>query len=155
MISFFLIVVMFVYICLKKHEKMALIPSLLFICHYWQWPILIKCVNCYCLCVLRWLVRPVLGLNSLLQIEQEPSEEESSVGDALALAFCWECFCSILLDSFCFVLTSTSSYEASQLCLILCRLFPWFCLYVKVFKGGFEGVFISLFLTTMGAFSSL
>ena len=30
---------------------------------------------------------PILALNCLLQIEQESSEEESSVGDALALAF--------------------------------------------------------------------
>ena len=32
-------------------------------------------------------MRPVLALNCLLQIEQERIEEESSVGDALALAF--------------------------------------------------------------------
>ena len=32
-------------------------------------------------------MRPVLALICLLQIEQERSEEESSVGDALALAF--------------------------------------------------------------------
>ena len=37
--------------------------------------------------VCRWLIRPILALNCLLQIEQERSEEESSVGDALALAF--------------------------------------------------------------------
>ena len=42
---------------------------------------------CYYLCVLRWLIRPILALNCLLQIEQERSEEESSVSDALALAF--------------------------------------------------------------------
>ena len=33
-------------------------------------------------------MRPILALNCLLQIEQERSEEESSVGDVLALAFC-------------------------------------------------------------------
>ena len=60
---------------------------LLLICHYWQWPILINCVICYYLCNLRWLMRPILALNCLLQIEQERYEEESSVGDALALAF--------------------------------------------------------------------
>ena len=38
-------------------------------------------------------MRPILALNCLLQIEQERSEEESSVGDALALAFCCTCFC--------------------------------------------------------------
>ena len=48
---------------------------------------------CY-LCVLRWLTRPILALNCLLQIEQERSEEESSVGDALALAFPCAHFCS-------------------------------------------------------------
>ena len=32
-------------------------------------------------------MRPISALNCLLQIEQERSEEESSVGDALALAF--------------------------------------------------------------------
>ena len=32
-------------------------------------------------------MRPILALNCLLQIEQERSEEESSVGDALSLAF--------------------------------------------------------------------
>ena len=38
-------------------------------------------------------MRPVLDLNCLLQIEQERSEEESSVGAALALAFRCACFC--------------------------------------------------------------
>ena len=66
-----------------------------FVCHYWQWPILISCVMCYYLCVLRWLMRPILALNCLLQIEQERSEEESSVGDALALAFRCARFCSL------------------------------------------------------------
>ena len=39
-------------------------------------------------------MRPILALNCLLQIEQERSEEESSVGDALALAFRCARFCS-------------------------------------------------------------
>ena len=55
-----------------------------FACHYWA--IFIECVKCYCLCVLRWLTVPILALNCLLQIEQERSEGESSVDDALALA---------------------------------------------------------------------
>ena len=38
-------------------------------------------------------MRPILSLNCLMQIEQERSEEESSVGDALALAFRCACFC--------------------------------------------------------------
>ena len=33
-----------------------------FVCHYWQWPIPIRCVKCYCLCGLRWLMRPILVL---------------------------------------------------------------------------------------------
>ena len=41
-------------------------------------------------------MRPILALNCLLQIEQERSEEESSVGDALALAFRF-CSASLIL----------------------------------------------------------
>ena len=37
------------------------------------------------------------NLNCLLQIEQERSEDESSVGDSLALAFRWARFCSASL----------------------------------------------------------
>ena len=104
------------------------------------WPILINYVMCYYLCVLRWLMRPILALNCLLQIEQERSEEESSVGDAFALAFRCARFWSA--DSFCFVFTSSPFYEASPLCTILCNLFPWLCWYVEVFKEGFEGVLV-------------
>ena len=132
--------------------------SLLFICHYWQWPILINCVMCYYLCVLRWLMRPILALNCLLQIEQERSEEESSVGEALALAFRCARFCSALLILFASYSPApllSPFYEALPLCTILCNLFPWLCWYVEVFKGGFEGVLVSLLLTTMGAFSYL
>ena len=46
------------------------------------------------------LLRPILALNCLLQIKQERSEEESSVGDALALAFRCARFCSALLILF-------------------------------------------------------
>ena len=43
-------------------------------------------------------MRPILALTCLLQIKQERSEEKSSVGDALALAFrCAARFCSALL----------------------------------------------------------
>ena len=45
-------------------------------------------------------MRPILALNCLLQIEQESSEEESSVGDALALAFRCARFCSASLIHF-------------------------------------------------------
>ena len=97
-------------------------------------------------------MRPILALNCLLQIEQEMSEEESSVGDALALAFRSARFSSSSLISF--VFTSFPSYEASPLCSILCNLYPRLCWYVEVFKGGFEDVLVSLLLTTMGAFSN-
>ena len=77
---------------------------------------------------------------------------------------CWWCLSSgfplrtfllCFADSFCVIFTSTPSYEASPLCSILCNLFPWLCWYVEVFMGGFEGVLVSLLLTTMGAFSDL
>ena len=45
-------------------------------------------------------MRPILALNCLLHIEQERSEEESSVGDALALAFRCAHFCSAPLVLF-------------------------------------------------------
>ena len=128
--------------------------SCLFVCHYWQWPILINCVMCYYLCVLRGLMRPILALNCLLQIEQDSSEEEGSVGDALALAFRCARFCSASLILF-------VSYSPAPLLMrprhfsILCNLFPRFCWYVEIFKGGFEGVLVSLLLTTIGAFSNL
>ena len=90
----------------------------------------------YCSCVLRWLMRPIYC------IEQGRSEEESSVGDAL---------CTFLLgfaDTFCFVFTNT---QVSPLCSIRCNLFPQLCWYIDVFKGDFEGVLVSLLLTTMKA----
>ena len=43
---------------------------------------------------------PILALNCPLQIEQERSEKESSVGDALALAFRCARFCSASLILF-------------------------------------------------------
>ena len=66
--------------------------------------------------------------------------------------------CTFLLgfaDSLSFVFTSSPSYEDSPLCSILCNLFPRLCWYVEIFMGGFEGVLVSLLLTTMGAFSNL
>ena len=45
--------------------------------------------------------------------------------------------------------------EASPLCSILCNLFLRLRWYVEVFKGGFEGVLVSLLLTIMRAFSNL
>ena len=117
-------------------------------------PILINCVMCYYLCVLRWLMKPILALNCLLQIEQEWSEEESSVGDALALAFRCARFCLPSLIIF-------ASYSPAPL-FMRPRHFVWSCAIcshdsVGMLKsfGGFEGVLISLLLTAMGAFSYL
>ena len=45
-------------------------------------------------------MRPILALNGMLIIEQEISEEESSVVDALALAFRCARFCSASLIIF-------------------------------------------------------
>ena len=132
----------------QAHLSQVTQGTFLFVCHYWQWPILINCVMCYYLWVLRWLMRPILALNCLLQIEQERSEEESSVGDALALAFCYARFCSaspILFASY----SPAPLFMRPRHCRISCNLFPWLCWYVEVFKGGFEGVLVSLLLTTM------
>ena len=93
-------------------------------------------------------MRPSLALNCLLQIEQERSEEDSSVGDAIALAFRCARFCSASLILF-------ASYSPAPLlmrprhfvrsCAICSHGLCW---YVEVFKGGFEGVLASLLLTT-------
>ena len=111
-------------------------------------------MKCYCLCVLRRLIRPILTTNYLLQIEQERSEEESSVGDALALAFCRVCFCSTSLICF-------ASYSTGPL-LMRPRHFARSCAIcfhdsvgMLVLKGGFEDVLVSLLLTIMGEFSHL
>ena len=99
-------------------------------------------------------MRPILALNCLLQIEQERSEEKSSVGDALALAIRCARFCSASLILF-------ASYSPAPLFMRprhfvrSCAICSHDCWYVEVFKGGFEGVFVSLLLTTMGAFSDL
>ena len=82
------------------YNGMEVLSIYKFACHYGQWPILIKCAKCYYFSVLRWLMRPILALNCLLQIAQEKSEEESPVGDALALAFCWARFWSASLIPF-------------------------------------------------------
>ena len=59
-------------------------------------------------------MRPFLALNCLLQIEQERSEEDCSVGDALALTLL-HTFLLSFAGSFCFIFSSTPSYEASTL----------------------------------------
>ena len=77
-------------------------------------------------------MRSTLALNCMLQIAQEKAEEESSVGDASALAFRCARFCSASLIFF------FASYSPA----------PLLCWYVKVFKGGYEGVLVSLLQTT-------
>ena len=65
------------------------------------------------------------NLSSKLPVaEQERPEEESSVGDALALAFPCARFCSASLIRFASYSPAPPFYEASPLCTILCNLFP-------------------------------
>ena len=97
-------------------------------------------------------MRPILALNCLLQIEQERSEEESSVGDALALAFRCARFCSASLILFASYLPAPLFMRPRHF-VRSCAICSHDC--VEVFKGGFEGVLVSLLLTTMGAFSYL
>ena len=61
-------------------------------------------------------MRPILALNCLLQIEQERPEEESSVGDALAMAFRCARFCSASLILF-------ASYSPDPLLMRLATLY--------------------------------
>ena len=99
-------------------------------------------------------MRPILALNCLLQIEKVRSEKESSVGDALALAFRCARFCWALLILF-------ASYSPAPLFMRPRHFVRSFAICshdsvdMLVFKGGFEGVLVSLLLTTMGAFSYL
>ena len=94
-------------------------------------------------------MRPVLA--KLPVADRTRSEEESSVGDALALALRCARFCSASLILF--ASYSPAPYEASLLYSILCNLFIRLCRYVEVYKRGFKGVLVSLLLTTMGGFS--
>ena len=68
-----------------------------------------QCMKCYCLYVLRWQMKPILALNCLLQIKQESSD-----GDALALAFHWACFCLALL-------ILSASYSPAPLLIMPCN----------------------------------
>ena len=96
-------------------------------------------------------MRPILALNCLLQIEQERSEKESSVGDALALAFRLALFCSaspILFASY----SPAPLFMRPRHFVRSCAICSHDCWYVEVLKGGLDGVLVSLLLTTMGAF---
>ena len=99
-------------------------------------------------------MRPILALNCLLQIEQERSEAESSVGDALALAFRCALFCSASRILF-------ASYSPAPLLMRL-RYFVRSCAIcshdsVGMLRSLREALRVSVyrFLTTMGAFSNL
>ena len=99
-------------------------------------------------------MRPILALNCLLQIVQERSEEESYVGDALALAFHCARFCSASLILFvsyspALLMRPCHFVRSSAIC-SQDSVGMW-----KYFKGCFEGVLVPLLLTTMGALSYL
>ena len=142
--------------CNMQHCTQSVTLSISFFCHYWQWQILINCIMCYYLYVLRWLMRPILALNCLLQIEQERSEEKSSVGDAFTLAFRCARFCLASLILF-------ASYSPAPF-LMRPRHFVRSCAIcshdsVGMLKSIREAlrvdVLVSLLLTTMGTFSNL
>ena len=84
-------------------------------------------------------------------MEQERSEQDSSFGDALALALRCARFC----------LASLILSALYSLAPFLTRPHPFariyaFCsqmLNVEIIEGGFEGVFVSLLLTTMRTFA--
>ena len=99
-------------------------------------------------------MRPVLALNCLLQIEQERSEEESSVGDGLALAFRSARFCSASLILFALYLPALLFMRPRHF-VRSCAICSHDSVGMLVFKGGFKGVLVSLLLTTMEAFSYL
>ena len=109
---------------------------------------------CHYLCVLRRLMRPILALNCLLQIEQERSEKKSSVRDALTLAFRCARFCSASLILFA-LYSPAPIFMRPRHFVRSCAICSNDCWYVEVFKGGFDGVLVSLLLTTMAAFSYL
>ena len=100
----------------------------------------------------KMLIRPVLALNCLLQLEQQRSEQDSSVGDALPLALRCARFCSASLILF-------ASYSLTPLLMRprhfarFCAICSHDCWYVEILEGDFEGVFVSLLLTTIGAFA--
>ena len=100
-------------------------------------------------------MRPSLAPNCLLQIEQQRSEEESFVGDALALTFRCVRFCSASLILF-------ASYSPAPHLMRL-RLFTGSCAIrshdsvgmLKSLREALRVSFVSILLTTMGAFTDL
>ena len=86
--------------------------------------------------------RPILALNCLLQMEQQRAEQDSSVGDALALALRCACFCSASLILF-------ASYSLAPL-LMRHRHFARSCAvcshdYVGLLKSSREVLRVSLY----------
>ena len=105
-----------------------------------------KCAKWYSLCVLKWLMRPILPLSCLLQIAQERSEEESFVGDALAR------FCSASLILFAW-------YSPEPLLTRPRHIFRSYAICshdsVGMLKPLREALRVSFLLISMGAFSYL
>ena len=70
-------------------------------------------------------MRPILALNCLLQIEQERSEEESSVGDALTLAFRCARFCCARAETRLYIIDETPDIAATILNGDLSNISDW------------------------------
>ena len=109
----------------KKHIRLTklTVQTRSFVCHYWQWPILINRVMCF-VCS---KMADETNLSSKLPVADRTRE-------VWGRKLCWWCLssgfplCTFLLgfaDPFCFVFTSSPSYEASPFCTILCNMFPW------------------------------
>ena len=133
-------------LCLKIAGWVANSVIIIVCLSYWQSPILITCEKCYCLCVLRWLIRPILAWSKLSVVDWTT--------EVRARQLCWWCLssgfalCTFLLgfaDSFCLIFTSISSHEALPHCSVLCNLFPQPCWNVEILEVGFTGVFVATF----------
>ena len=92
-------------------------------------------------------------------MEQQRSEQDSSVSDALALALRCVRFCSaslILFTSYSFAPFLMRPRHFARSCAICSHDSVGKLKSLKgvyVVGGGFQGVFVSLLLTTMGAFA--
>ena len=127
-------------VSVSQLAKYIVTDIVLFICHYWQWPILISCV--------------ILFVCSKMADETNLSSKPpvaDRTREVWGRKLCWWCLssgfllCMFLLgftDSFWFVFTSSPSYEASPLCSILCNLFPRLCWYVEILR---EALRVSLY----------
>ena len=102
-----------------------------------------------CLCVRRWLYKPILALNCRLQIEQVNSDCAETDDGSFALAFLSLRFLSASQILFLFELGGTFVDEATPLCSILSSLFPGLNWNIKILKRGFKGVFEAFLLATL------